>query len=241
MSEIKWVTRELSERERVGGGAKWLTRELGSGQPIGDVRPDPIRGIPSHGPGTRVELPVDDLAAGQIVGNKAYVEWLDVDPITSTIISSAAEVTTYTFPIPGGLLQSQGAISCELCGKMLNDTGSDKTLTLRVKYGATTMYEDTATVAASAVSRGYDMEFFVANAGATNSQVLAGTIFFSTAVAPTTGYGAFGQTPAGTPFGGTAAEDSTATKNLAVSFQWNAASSSLSFDQKFAHLSRIAF
>lgn len=135
--------------------------------------------------------------------------------------------------VGANVMGASGMLRVTLEGDYLNTSGSQQGITLRVKFGTTTVWGD-ATVAtqysSSATRRRWFMNFLITNQGATNVQDLAG-FFFMNAVAAgsVAGLGDLGTTDTTeTTFGGTAAEDTTASKALAVTVVHTAANASLS-------------
>jgi hypothetical protein len=124
---------------------------------------------------------------------------------------------------------------------MLQNLGAGATLRIRVKLGATTLWDSgTQTLSNKAGTRvGWAILFRIANLGATNSQQLGGHIVIGGAGpnASVTGWGTFTtQTPEAGGFGGTSAEDTTASKTLVVTAQWGTSSALLSTRLQGAHI-----
>jgi hypothetical protein len=59
-----------------------------------------------------------------------------------TFSNSAAEQTIYSFSVPGGTLGTLGMLRLTIDNVFLNNTGAQRTFTLRVKYGATTLFQE---------------------------------------------------------------------------------------------------
>ena len=138
------------------------------------------------------------------------------------VASSAVETTWFTFSVPANTIGTTGVLHCVIQYDFLNNTGAGDTFTLRVKYGATTMFDDlSGAPVTNAARRIGKLEFWVAGDGATNSQLLAGSMTLGAPTAATTGTGDFAGNLglSGAPWGGSAAEDSTAAKTLLVSIQ----------------------
>ena len=91
-----------------------------------------------------------------------------------------------------------------------------------------------------AARRALTVDLLLANRGATNSQALGGRIDLS-ALPATTGLGDFAAASAvvGAVFSGTAAEDSTVAKALAVTVQHSAANANLSVRRLYAVLELV--
>lgn len=167
-----------------------------------------------------------------------------LDRVTSAAgpSNTTTETAVYSFSVPGGSLSTNKMLRLSILGAFLNDSGGARSLTFRVKYGATTMFEDlTTTYAAQAQAREARIELQLAAQGATNDQVLSGELKLSATDAATTGRGGFNTSSGGflLPFGGDAAEDSTANKTLAVTVQFGTASSSLTFLRSYAMLELV--
>lgn len=138
---------------------------------------------------------------------------------TKNIDNSTAETSIFSGTVPGGTLGTQGCVHVVASGIWLNNSGSNATFTLKIKYGATTLFEDvSATLTSTGFTRTWQLEFRLFADNSTSAQRLAGTIAMGTAAGVTTGYGDIAGTVSmgNPPFGGTSAEDSTANKTLDV-------------------------
>jgi hypothetical protein len=163
-----------------------------------------------------------------IVGG-APVTVLARDMTVNDVVNTTTETTVFTTTVTGGTLSTDKMIRLTLRGDQLNNQGGTPTLTIRVKYGATTIC--TVAVAATAthsVRGAMTLEVWLAAAGATNTQVAHGRYVDIR----NNGVPADGTTGAATQdqigFHPTVAEDSTADKTLAVTFQWSAANANTS-------------
>lgn len=145
-------------------------------------------------------------------------------PTTANVdhVSSVTETTLATWSIPANTLGTSGVIHVYINWDYLNNSGAGETLRLRVKYGATTMFNDiTPSIPSNAARRAGVMDLYLHADGATNAQLLSGRFHLSAVSATTAGTGDFGAIdilPART-IGGTAAIDSTAAQNLVVTAQ----------------------
>jgi hypothetical protein len=155
------------------------------------------------------------------------------------IVSSASEVDLLNGEgtIPANYIGANGALRVQLAGDYLNNTGNDRTLTLALKFGASTLWSDTSTnLPASGTRHDWSLECYIANRNATNSQFTSGVFLFSYHGAATTGIGDFsklsldGDGPFFTPFGssGPSAIDTTASQLLQFTAQHSASASTLS-------------
>jgi len=184
---------------------------------------DPSYETPSGGPGGGGALDV--------------VQALAIDDI-------ATEETLYTYSVPGNTIAG-GVLRLTLAGDYLNNSGASRTFTLRIKYGATTLYDDaTASIGATAVRRNWELQVTLGNTASTNDQWMTAKWIWGSGTA-TAGQGDFALTPGAlTTFQplmtGTAAEDSTASKTLAVTIQHSTNNASLEIIRKIGVLEALA-
>lgn len=180
-------------------------------------------------------------AAGAITITNTTGDVLNRQVTTSTVNNNNAEVTVYSYAVPGGTLSTNKTLHLSLIGDFINNSGSGVNIIIRVKYGATTIYSGTLT----AVNTGgntnpllLDCELTAGNltnlqraktwvfVGATNSggdNSTAVSIDFSGGAA---GGAVLGSGVVQAAIQANVAEDSTANKNLAVTYQMSAASAS---------------
>jgi len=187
-------------------------------------------------------LNLEPITSGQIVGAERYDRQIDVQSNILSIASSSAEETLYTYTLGGGTLGANGAVQLFLNCDHLNNSGANRSLTLRVKYGATTMHDsNTGSVFPVLASRRPVWLVLVLSAeSATGTQNLIGLwAHHNTASAPTSGTGSIGGTPIFGVFGGSASEDSTLNKALTVTAQHSFSSSSLVLRRQYAALTKI--
>ena len=150
------------------------------------------------------------------------------DRVTTAVsnLNSNVETTFYTKSIAAGDLSTNKALRLTLIGDQIaNSVGNAKNLTVKVKYGATTMYAETINFPTDSATRSpFRMVFDLANLGATNSQAVVGQYNLATGgggTGPTTGEGSATANNTVRWLYGTAAEDSTAAKTLAVTMKWD--------------------
>jgi hypothetical protein len=190
-----------------------------------------------------------------------FVRTLDRAAVANNIVNTSAETTMYSFSVPGNTLGTTQAITFTCFGDYLNNTGITPTFTLRIKYGATTLYQDdTGVIRSDPNRRPFYMNMTLANQNATNSQVLGGCFQLQETDGATTGIGDLGSAnasslnwgafnwgagtwgatsalfTANTPVYSTSAEDSTSAKTFAVTIQHSTADPSLSFRRQYANL-----
>jgi len=189
--------------------------------------------------------------AAPVAGDKVIIEdsedsgakkWVDVNNISSSsagnvlyttgtrvdIKNDNTEQTALSFSVPGGTLGTAHAIRVTIQARIIHSIAG--TLTVKFKYGATTMLTITVPEGTSTADKSTDIHFLLAATGATNTQRVSGRVDMQDAA--NTLRTRWNQE-------GTAAEDSTAAKTLAVTVQWGAISNSLEYDQSLAGLELI--
>ena len=124
-------------------------------------------------------------------------------------------------------------------GTYVNSSGSSSTLTVRIKYGATTLYGDATQGFASGANTMAWVLDFTLGASATNAQRMNGRFEVSeNSQAATTGFGdlsiATGSKGGSmnSPLRGTSAIDSTAVQTLLVTIQHSQSSASTSISKE---------
>jgi hypothetical protein len=191
-----------------------------------------------------VYVPANDttINSNQITDKRVEVRPGVIDRVTTAldVVNSAAETSFYSFSIPANLLSTNKGVRLMLVGDYLNDSGANRTVRLRVKLGATTLYDDTSGGIADGgvVRREFRLDIYLFNQGATNDQILHGSWPLSDPTAPAIGRGS--QTSVGDllagPIGGDAAEDTTAAKTFEVTVQHDAANALVSLRRQLAVL-----
>lgn len=123
---------------------------------------------------------------------------------TTETTSNGAEQTAYTFSIPGGTLSTNNILRVRMVLDMSHSAVA--AATMKLLYGATTLF--TITVNTLGSNDGVtEVIFYLKGNGATNSQRGTGSMISVDVGFLNVGYGT-----------GTAAEDSTAAKNLVIKF-----------------------
>ena len=154
-----------------------------------------------------------------------YSKSLDTTSSAVTISNSAVETTIYTYAVTGNLLGTNKVIQSILQGTYLNNSGSNKTITARIKYGATTVATAvSANIATSATVGTFQISVFL---GAQNSaSVQQGQITLvtesGTSVMSTVSDN------------GVSAIDSTSSQNLVVTLQLSAATATQTVTKRLA-------
>lgn len=133
-----------------------------------------------------------------------------------TYSSSTAENTLLSYSVPGGTLSTNNAIRVTMHVTSLGVTNLNS-WTLRLKYGATTITSKVYTASGSNASLVGKMEFILAGAGTTSSQ--NGSHFLTIGNANYVGSTTAQVMMFSETSQGTAAEDSTVAKTLAITSQ----------------------
>jgi len=159
-----------------------------------------------------------------------------IDIVSSTSETDILQSAGYT--IPGNTMGALGRARVTINGDLLNNTGSTATLTGRIYFGGTKIYQDAMNIGTAASPRmDFVLRFDIINRNATNSQRLTGNMILNTngVGVVTTGQGQmFNQN--GTPTWGGAfstgaadpAKDTTLSQLLRVTMQWSASNANLS-------------
>lgn len=134
--------------------------------------------------------------------------------------------------IPGGTLGTSRALRVTVAGYYLNNTGAARGLALKILYGATTLWGDTSLATffpTSASTYPFFMTFLLYAKNSTSTQILSGRVGMGlTTAGSIAGTGAFSDAEiVKMGFDGSASEDSTAAKTLAVQAQLSASSANL--------------
>jgi hypothetical protein len=152
------------------------------------------------------------------------------------VVNTAAETTLLSATVPANTLSTNRAVRLTLTGDYLNNSGANQTLTLRLKYGATTLYNDvTAVIATNAARRALRVEALLAAANSATAQALGGLISISAPGGTTNGLGDLGVAAlTTTPITGAAVENSATALAFALTAQHGAANASLSVRRLYA-------
>jgi hypothetical protein len=142
------------------------------------------------------------------------VRVLDRNMAELSYASSTTETTIYSYSVPANTLGTNKALRITIGGNILANSGTD-TLTIRIKYGATTMWDDSEDFAVTAVLRSFRLEAILAAGNSTSVQNLIGSLTSSSGVL-TTGIGQWAGTEIGGTINGAATEDSTGALTLDI-------------------------
>lgn len=163
------------------------------------------------------------------------------------IVNTTVETTLYSFAVPANALGTNGLLRFTVFGDYLNNSGAGETMTLRIKFGGTTLYQDvTGSIAAATARRPFRIVGEIGNKGATNVQFLVAHWELGAAGSATTGIGDIGAGGATGEIGqhvvasaGDAAIDTTLAATLDITIAHSVASLSISMRRKYAVLELI--
>ncbi len=185
--------------------------------------------LPKLGGGTSNFLRADGTWAAPAGGSGANILW-STGSTTPVIDNSAAETSVASGTIPANTLGTgtSAVVHLQLHGFVLNNSGLGRDFTLRIKYGATTLFDDATSgslLANSTIGRIVIIDVWLCGDGTTGTQRMWGEIRIGGVTSPTAGYGDIGAAGIMTPrtFGGTSSEDSTADKTLDLTVQLSTA------------------
>lgn len=207
--------------------------------PLGDSVPVASQAQAEAGSDQGVYM--DPLRVAQAIaalgGGGGTTDLLDSDLTGVTVVNSAAETAIYSFSIPGGTLSSGRILRCVVAGTILNNSGGGLVLTLRLKYGSTTIYADSpALFTSSAVRMPFRLEFDIADTGA-SQQTLNGFFAIGNTSAVSTGYGDLASSAKTfNPIHGTSAENEASALTLQATAQWSGADPATDIVSTFSSL-----
>jgi len=69
------------------------------------------------------------------INSRTEIGSLDRDVTQAEVVDTTVETTVYTFTVPANTLSSNRLLHLILTGDYLNNSGSNKTLTIRVNFG----------------------------------------------------------------------------------------------------------
>lgn len=125
------------------------------------------------------------------LGSVLITEILNRDVTQNEVVDTTTETTVYSFSVPADSLSTNRMLRMTLLGDYLNNSGTIRTVTFRVKYGATTMLTfDGAggTLAASASRRSVRLMVELSAKNSNSAQIAHGNLH----VGATVGDGADG-------------------------------------------------
>jgi len=167
---------------------------------------------------------------GYLAAPQKYTSLIDV--VSSTTETDILQSAGYS--IPGNTLGANGMVRVTITGDHLNNSGGGSTLTFRIYFGGTKIYETSLSISSGVTRNPADIHFLLHNRGATNSQWMGGALVLSRQISP----GAVGEgdaLTAGGSWGGPfalatdPAKDTTAAQTLRVTIQHSVNSANTSF------------
>ena len=160
-------------------------------------------------------------------------------PSDVDVVSTITETSVYSKVITGGDLGSNGLAKLMLICDALYNNSTANTLTLRFKFGGSSVLAGVQSGTLSASRRVIHIELCVANRGATNSQLVWASGFAALG-SPLVGIGnsQLLQDQSYFPLGlqNTVAVDTTADQTLEVTAEWSASSANNSFRKRLGIL-----
>ena len=142
----------------------------------------------------------------------------------TTVSNTAAETTLYSKSITANDLGSTGGVRVTVRGSWLNNTGANRTMTVRFKLGATTIHAINHTLTTGAATGAFEFDWVLFNTATNAQRTAVHTEFFRSGAA----------VDASRNGAGTASEDTTSAKTLAITVQWDAANANATLSKKIA-------
>ena len=172
------------------------------------------------------------------------VNILDVQVTTLDINNTTTETDLVSYTVPANTLATNNSLRVTVIADAMNNAVGTFTSTVRIKYGATTLFDDVALawVASAATRYPIVMNLTLFARNATNSQGLGGQIAIGVRGGATTGTGELATDEiAGNAIliGANASEDSTASKVLAITVQHSVAATTKSFRRLYSVIEQV--
>ncbi len=163
------------------------------------------------------------------------------DAADVSIADTADEETLFSFSITAGKLDGDQGVRCVIFGAYKNDSGGSVVTTIRVKLGATTMWQDDFTAADATPEAPFFFAFDVKGKDSDAAQELDGVVcIVSRASAPTTGTGAIAAgLDADVVVHGSAAEDATDVLEFSVTVEMDTAHADAWWKHRKSHVEVI--
>ncbi len=100
-----------------------------------------------------------------------YSKSLSTNSTPVSVSNSVTETTIYTYTVPANELGTDKIVQGIVEGTYLNNSAANRTVRVRVKYGATTILDKTSGALGTSATPGtFSINFYLANQGATNVQ-----------------------------------------------------------------------
>jgi hypothetical protein len=109
--------------------------------------------------------------------------WLDGVSTEQVLASSVTETSVYSFSVPGGTIGFPSKLVLDLEGSYLNNTGSNDTFTIRVKFGGTTVSQGQLVLGIGPNRYVFHLRVVITNSGATNAQRITAELWSGCGVA----------------------------------------------------------
>jgi hypothetical protein len=107
--------------------------------------------------------------------------------VVDTVITTAGPNSMFSFNVPGGTLGTDRILRFKSAGRWSNASGANRTVTIAISYGGTTLYSDISAALATGSTTGWNIEFELIANNSTTSQKLIGVIMIGSTGAVTTG------------------------------------------------------
>lgn len=95
----------------------------------------------------------DDEVEVTVTSTSSGVALLNADVTVAQVVNTVTETTMYTYTVPGNTLGTTKMLRISALMDAENDTGSDRTITVRVKYGGTVFAGVAHTISSTATGR----------------------------------------------------------------------------------------
>ncbi len=181
-------------------------------------------------------ITITDAGAGNTVTVLAKNRTVNKISTESEIVSSTTETDILAYTVPASMLEDDNAIRVSIKASCLNNSGSDRTITFKIKYGATTMYSSVSpAIPTSSGRRVVGIDFLLYAKNSVTSQGLYGKIGIGDTTSATLGLGDL----AGSMLvnrdisGANATENSAIAKTLSVTITLSASASTVSFKTNY--------
>jgi hypothetical protein len=156
-------------------------------------------------------------------------------PNTVDVVNTTDETTILQWTVPGNLLGADRSIQIDMGGDLLNNSGSNDTITFNVKYGTTTLISrTTGALGTSTPNRSWRLNGFLANK-TVSSQVAVIDVRIS-GTGSGAGFGSFSGITSDGQAGGTSALDSSVARDLVITVQHSVANANTRISRLYAKL-----
>ncbi len=148
----------------VAGTTYWLSAVAGA---ITATRP---------ATGARIMGRADVTGAMVLDPNPQPLQQVLTRDVTTTTQAVIGPTTHFTYSVEGGTLGTLGALRLTIVADFLNNTGVDRTFTIDVSYGGTTIFSAAQVNTANAARRAIRVDVILGANGATNAQIASGQV-----------------------------------------------------------------